>query len=119
MKLLAGMAVIVLLVAAVTAMVAGIGVLLSWLLPLTVFEAALLFLGTTLVLILIISQIAQGYRTSLMQEFFGIDIDDDEVDRAPLRPRVFESPPVGRNEPCPCGSGKKFKHCCARKPSRA
>jgi uncharacterized protein len=20
---------------------------------------------------------------------------------------------VGRNEPCPCGSGKKFKHCCA------
>ena len=21
---------------------------------------------------------------------------------------------VGRNEPCPCGSGKKFKHCCAR-----
>jgi preprotein translocase subunit SecA len=18
---------------------------------------------------------------------------------------------VGRNEPCPCGSGKKFKHC--------
>ena len=22
---------------------------------------------------------------------------------------------VGRNEPCPCGSGKKYKHCCARK----
>lgn len=21
---------------------------------------------------------------------------------------------VGRNEPCPCGSGKKFKHCCLR-----
>jgi len=20
-------------------------------------------------------------------------------------------PPVGRNEPCPCGSGKKYKHC--------
>ncbi|MGA1315702.1 MAG: SEC-C metal-binding domain-containing protein [Rubrivivax sp.] len=19
---------------------------------------------------------------------------------------------VGRNEPCPCGSGKKFKKCC-------
>jgi uncharacterized protein len=25
-----------------------------------------------------------------------------------------EIPKVGRNEPCPCGSGKKFKHCCAR-----
>ncbi|MBC2717701.1 MAG: hypothetical protein HF978_20555 [Desulfobacteraceae bacterium] len=19
---------------------------------------------------------------------------------------------VGRNDPCPCGSGKKYKHCC-------
>ncbi len=23
-----------------------------------------------------------------------------------------ESPKVGRNDPCPCGSGKKFKKCC-------
>ncbi|MBX9787539.1 MAG: SEC-C domain-containing protein [Pirellulales bacterium] len=23
---------------------------------------------------------------------------------------------VGRNEPCPCGSGKKFKRCCLRRP---
>lgn len=22
---------------------------------------------------------------------------------------------VGRNDPCPCGSGKKFKKCCLRK----
>lgn len=22
----------------------------------------------------------------------------------------------GRNEPCPCGSGKKYKHCCLRRP---
>ncbi|MHB1743751.1 MAG: SEC-C metal-binding domain-containing protein [Acidobacteriaceae bacterium] len=21
-------------------------------------------------------------------------------------------PKVGRNEPCPCGSGKKYKKCC-------
>jgi uncharacterized protein len=21
---------------------------------------------------------------------------------------------IGRNDPCPCGSGKKFKHCCAK-----
>ena len=20
----------------------------------------------------------------------------------------------GRNDPCPCGSGKKYKHCCGR-----
>jgi SEC-C motif domain protein len=25
-----------------------------------------------------------------------------------------ESPKVGRNEPCPCGSGKKYKACCGK-----
>ena len=25
-----------------------------------------------------------------------------------------EAPKVGRNDPCPCGSGKKYKHCCGR-----
>lgn len=25
---------------------------------------------------------------------------------------VRENPKVGRNDPCPCGSGKKFKKCC-------
>jgi uncharacterized protein YecA (UPF0149 family) len=24
------------------------------------------------------------------------------------------SPTVGRNDPCPCGSGKKYKKCCGR-----
>ena len=26
----------------------------------------------------------------------------------------LEKPKVGRNEPCPCGSGKKYKKCCGR-----
>ena len=25
---------------------------------------------------------------------------------------------VGRNDPCPCGSGRKFKQCCAGKTER-
>ena len=29
-------------------------------------------------------------------------------------PRVRGAVKVGRNSPCPCGSGKKYKHCCAR-----
>ncbi len=28
-------------------------------------------------------------------------------------PERRESPKVGRNDPCPCGSGKKYKKCCA------
>jgi SEC-C motif-containing protein len=27
---------------------------------------------------------------------------------------VRATPKVGRNEPCPCGSGKKYKHCCGK-----
>ncbi len=29
-------------------------------------------------------------------------------------PRRLEKPKVGRNDPCPCGSGKKYKHCCGK-----
>ena len=25
---------------------------------------------------------------------------------------VIKPPKVGRNDPCPCGSGKKYKKCC-------
>ena len=33
--------------------------------------------------------------------------------QAPARPTQFqrEMPKVGRNDPCPCGSGKKYKKC--------
>jgi curved DNA-binding protein CbpA len=37
------------------------------------------------------------------EEFYD---DDDEV------PYKRESPKIGRNDPCPCGSGKKYKKCC-------
>ncbi|XKE46752.1 preprotein translocase subunit SecA [Halomonas organivorans] len=30
------------------------------------------------------------------------------------RPMRREGPKVGRNDPCPCGSGKKFKQCCGK-----
>jgi SEC-C motif-containing protein len=30
------------------------------------------------------------------------------------KPVVRESPKIGRNDPCPCGSGKKHKKCCGR-----
>ncbi|MBI1929642.1 SPASM domain-containing protein, partial [Candidatus Poribacteria bacterium] len=33
-----------------------------------------------------------------------------------MRPKPPEMPQkVGRNSPCPCGSGKKYKQCCLRK----
>ncbi|MCI8833590.1 MAG: preprotein translocase subunit SecA [Clostridia bacterium] len=34
-----------------------------------------------------------------------------DVKRTPV---VNQEPKVGRNDPCPCGSGKKYKNCCGR-----
>jgi len=39
------------------------------------------------------------------------DINDLEVLLNPPIPMIAENK-VGRNEPCPCGSGKKYKKCC-------
>lgn len=42
--------------------------------------------------------------------------DPFEAPAPPVRaPFVFDTPRTGRNEPCPCGSGKKFKNCCLKK----
>jgi preprotein translocase subunit SecA len=30
------------------------------------------------------------------------------------KPVTREEAKVGRNDPCPCGSGKKYKKCCGR-----
>jgi preprotein translocase subunit SecA len=34
--------------------------------------------------------------------------------RGKARPVKREEPKVGRNDPCPCGSGKKYKKCCGK-----
>ncbi len=31
-----------------------------------------------------------------------------------LKPITRSTPKVGRNDPCPCGSQKKFKKCCGQ-----
>ncbi|WP_136246938.1 SEC-C metal-binding domain-containing protein [Halomonas borealis] len=32
----------------------------------------------------------------------------------PKSPTVRSTPKVGRNDPCICGNGKKFKKCCGK-----
>ena len=36
---------------------------------------------------------------------------DDDQQPQPQQPIQRQFPKVGRNDPCPCGSGKKYKHC--------
>lgn len=49
-----------------------------------------------------------------MAEFRRLDGDwyfyDGKI--VPLKPFVRPGPKVGRNDACPCGSGKKYKKCC-------
>jgi curved DNA-binding protein CbpA len=41
-----------------------------------------------------------------------IDFDEGEPDPEEIVTVRRSQPKVGRNDPCPCGSGKKYKHCC-------
>ncbi|MGD9642430.1 MAG: SEC-C metal-binding domain-containing protein [Elusimicrobiales bacterium] len=66
------------------------------------------------------------YRKMLVA---GVDVSDDKEVKKWMKkhPEVLqggetikvetvrrEEPKVGRNDPCPCGSGKKYKKCCAQ-----
>ena len=37
---------------------------------------------------------------------------DGQIDTG--QPWLREEPKIGRNDPCPCGSGKKYKKCCGK-----
>ena len=51
------------------------------------------------------------------------NMDDDNYDNGyeddyyhePIEQVKRETPKVGRNDPCPCGSGRKYKKCCMKK----
>lgn len=43
-------------------------------------------------------------------DFYPDDYDDD--DNYASETHIRETPKIGRNDPCPCGSGKKYKKCC-------
>ena len=40
--------------------------------------------------------------------------DDSEPAEAQKKKPVKNTEKIGRNDPCPCGSGKKYKNCCGR-----
>ena len=53
---------------------------------------------------------------SMDDEFDGFDRDDsDYFDYEVQEPYIREEEKIGRNDPCPCGSGKKYKKCCMLK----
>lgn len=51
-----------------------------------------------------------NFTLAMMKEAAECRLARREAANAPARREVF----AGRNDPCPCGSGKKFKKCCLR-----
>lgn len=57
-------------------------------------------------------KMAEGFEDE--SEYLMVSGDDyDEIPEQEAKPEPMRRayPKVGRNEPCPCGSGKKYKHC--------
>ena len=46
----------------------------------------------------------------------SIDQNISSEQQEPKAPQTIKrnAPKLGRNDPCHCGSGKKFKHCCGK-----
>ncbi|HBO99364.1 MAG TPA: hypothetical protein DD637_05970 [Verrucomicrobia bacterium] len=51
-------------------------------------------------------------RATFVKDAEGWKFQDGEM--VAEKPVTREAPKVGRNDPCPCGSGKKYKKCCGR-----
>lgn len=61
-------------------------------------------------------EIRAGVREKRESPFPGYWVKDEEPDII-VKPQqqINNKPKVGRNDPCPCGSGKKYKKCCLNK----
>jgi preprotein translocase subunit SecA len=55
----------------------------------------------------------RGQHLQQQQSVDELATNTSETDLKP-RPVVRQTPKVGRNDPCPCGSGKKYKKCCGK-----
>ncbi|GAG36372.1 unnamed protein product [marine sediment metagenome] len=68
------------------------------------------------------SALAEGRKTAKDATFTSAEPqtgrplgeDKREAKGAPSAPFKRKAPKVGRNDPCPCGSGKKYKRCCGK-----
>ncbi len=129
--LLPGLMIVGALVAGITVgstvvvlMAFGLGSLLALFLPLSRFEASLLsvvaIVGVLAAAWRTIEHIARSnmYRPGWVDEHeYGDDHDFDDIEdeiewsEHPVV-HVAASGRVGRNAPCPCGSGRKYKRCC-------
>ena len=99
-------AVLALIIAAVTALALAFGAALVYLLPLSLFQATLLFIASTGITILTALTACVIHYTSEEDRFLCDACRHNLADTGNSRENIR------RNDACPCGSGKKFKNCC-------
>ena len=108
----------------------GLGKALSLVLPLSAFEASLLSMLALLPALLALWHIVGlGQNYEILHAGADEQDEDDDVDEegfdaehdqgegeawASSIRQVISPPQVGRNSPCPCGSGTKYKRCCGK-----
>ena len=92
------------------------GAILSRWLPLSLFQGSALAVGAAVAvaaIIHILFDIIHFHHASLAQDFEeeedDVDLDDSD-NYIPVQEPDFSK--VGKNDYCPCGSGRKFKNCC-------
>ena len=59
-------------------------------------------------------ELARGQDELMVEDL----LDDDLADIIPQVPVIRSEPKIGRNDPCPCGSGNKYKKCCLNKTAK-
>lgn len=109
----------------------GMGYLLAAIFPLTLFQSSIVSIGTILIITFLglgitvcvyFSDMARTLKESYEEEFEDDEfMDDDEFGDDEMSEnlnrfdnRIVDSVNIGRNTPCPCGSGKKYKRCCGK-----
>jgi preprotein translocase subunit SecA len=75
----------------------------------TMFEDMLAKIDEQTSIYLLKAQIRQNLET---KEVAKVSTNEDKSKTISRQPKKVDK--VGRNDPCPCGSGKKYKHCCGK-----
>jgi len=54
------------------------------------------------------------YQHAQIDELNESEVEAEQNSPDSVKPVLRSAPKVGRNSPCPCGSGKKYKQCCGK-----
>lgn len=73
------------------------------------FDKMLMNIDKNITLYLLKAEIRQNIERKQAVKPTGTNRSDDTA-----KVRTKKSEKIGRNDPCPCGSGKKYKNCCGR-----